>query len=118
MNRRGEDSCSMASGTRKREGNNNEDGDLDMSIYTLKDGQRHGLAYLPTRKLPKGTFLVHNRVVPTNRSDGTASAHGCKGVMLSIGSRHPTWSNATVISVATRTPPRTGTIECGDDAAL
>jgi hypothetical protein len=35
-----------------------------MSIYTLKDGQRHGLAHLPRRKLPEGTFLVHNHVVP------------------------------------------------------
>jgi hypothetical protein len=38
--------------------------DLDMGIYTLKDGQRHGLGHLPRRKLPEGTFLVHNRVVP------------------------------------------------------
>lgn len=35
-----------------------------MSIYTLKNGQRHHLAHLPTRKLPKGTYLVHNHVVP------------------------------------------------------
>jgi hypothetical protein len=37
--------------------------DLDMSIYTLKDGQRY-VAHLPRRKLPEGTFLVHNHVVP------------------------------------------------------
>jgi hypothetical protein len=35
-----------------------------MSIYNLKDGQRHSLAHLPRRKLPDGTFLVHNHVVP------------------------------------------------------
>jgi hypothetical protein len=35
-----------------------------MSIYTLKDGQRHYVTHLPTRKLPEGTFLVHNHVVP------------------------------------------------------
>jgi hypothetical protein len=40
------------------------DGDFDMGIYTLKDGQHLGLAHLPRRKLPEGTFLVHNHVVP------------------------------------------------------
>jgi hypothetical protein len=35
-----------------------------MSIYTLKVGQRHDLARLPRRRLPEGTLLVHNHVVP------------------------------------------------------
>ncbi|MET3993344.1 hypothetical protein ABID65_004996 [Bradyrhizobium sp. S3.9.2] len=37
-----------------------------MGIYTLKDGQTHYVTRLPRRKLPEGTFLVHNRIVPVN----------------------------------------------------
>jgi hypothetical protein len=36
-----------------------------MGLRNLKDGQRHGPGrYLPTNKLPEGTYLVHNHVAP------------------------------------------------------
>lgn len=35
-----------------------------MSVYMLKDGQWQYVARLPMRPLPKGTFLVHNHIVP------------------------------------------------------
>jgi hypothetical protein len=45
-----------------------------------------------------------------NPSDGTASERGCKKVPMIHHSL-----NVTAISVATQTPIRTNTIECGDD---